>query len=81
LLQAIKKTRSSQRPAARDGLDVYRRVEFEFPLLGEEVGRAIAQDCESVGRALLDLAVREFGDEFQSVAIGAPIVRTHFGWN
>ncbi|MEN9710245.1 MAG: hypothetical protein RL441_237 [Actinomycetota bacterium] len=81
LLQAIKKTRESSKPAARDGLDVYRRVEQEFESLGTEVGRAIAQDCESSAKALLAIAEREFGTEFESVRKGAPIVRTHFGWN
>lgn len=81
LLQAIKKTRESQKPAARDGLDVYRRVEQEFGALGEEIGQAIAQDCENAARTLLQIAEREFGETFATLKLGAEIVRKHFGWN
>lgn len=81
LLQAIKKTRESAKPEARDGLDVYRRVEQEFGELGTEVGRAIAQDCESAARDLLAIAQREFGNTFSKVNTGAQIIRRHFGWN
>lgn len=81
LLQAIKKTQESEKPAARDGLDVYRRVEQEFTELGNEIGRAIAQDCEAAARDLLDIAQREFGHSFANVNTGAAIICRHFGWD
>ena len=81
LLQAIKKTQESDKPAARDGLDVYRRVEQEFADLGAEIARVIAQDCESAARDLLAIAEREFGTRIAKVNTGATIIRRHFDWD
>lgn len=81
LLQAIKKTQDSAKPAARDGLDVYRRVEQEFPELGARVGTAIAQDAESAARDLLAIAVQTFGENYAVVREGERIVKNLFAWN
>ena len=81
LLQAIKKTQDSAKPAARDGLDVYRRVEQEFPELGARVGAAIAQDAESAARNLLAIAVLTFAESFDIVRDGERIVKHLFGWS
>jgi hypothetical protein len=81
LLQAIKKTHDSSKAEARDGLDVYRRVEQEFPELGTQIGVAIAQDAESAAQALLGIAVQEFAEGIDVVRVGESIVKQIFDWS
>lgn len=66
LIEVARRLLPSKQPAARDGLDVWRRVELEFPQFAAELDTAIAVEVPEAARRLSELGVRWFS-EFSAV--------------
>jgi hypothetical protein len=80
LVQAIKKTIDSADPQQRDVLDIYRRVELEYPELGIQIGVLQASDVETCARGLMHVAnsnLPSFSDLHESAKT---VLSQRFGW-
>ena len=79
LLQAAHGLLPNEQPEARDGLDVWRRAELQFPELAAAVREAAAKDVEPAAWALCDLMERHFAAVSDVPAQGAAVFRRIFG--
>jgi len=80
LVQAVKKTIDSADPQQRDVLDIYRRVELEYPELGIQIGVLQASDVETCARGLMHVAnsnLPSFSDLHESAKT---VLSQRFGW-
>lgn len=80
LLEAARRVLVSERPEARDGLDVWRRVELEFPALGADLDAATACPVDEAARRLSELGVRWFGSASAVPAVAHDVLARRLGW-
>jgi len=80
LLQVAKAVLPSERRDARDVLDVWRRVELEFPQFAAELDAALTGEVPEVAQRLSALGVRWFGGVSAVPAIAADVLARRLGW-
>ena len=80
LIAVARQMLPSQQPAARDGLDVWRRVELEYPEFADELAAAIAVPVPEAAQRLSELGVRWFGSASSVPAVAAAVLARRLGW-
>lgn len=79
LLHAAQLALPNLRPAARDGLDVWRRVEQQFPEFAADLRAAVARDTEEAAWELCEVAERWFSEYSDVPSRAAAVFRKKFG--
>ena len=79
LLHAAQLALPNVQPAARDGLDVWRRAEQQFPDFAAELRAAVARDPEAAAWELCEVAERWFSEYSDVPRRAAAVFRQKFG--
>lgn len=80
LLEVARRVLPSAAPDARDALDVWRRVELEFPQFAAELDAALTHPVREAAQQLSALAVRWFGDASAVPRRAHAVLARRLGW-
>lgn len=80
LLEVARRLLTSETPSVRDGLDVWRRVELEFPAFAAELDAALACPVPEAAQRLSHLGLKWFGDASAVPALASAVLARRLGW-